>query len=143
MIILNSKTSPSEQGQHQGDIALGNGTKTSSFGRLRNLILEMRKAYSLGQNAMEYARLMTKTSVNSTEATMIAYDLQAGTYVKSAQQDPQGNLLYCVQLAKILQPFVTAQSTLLEIGCGEATTLTGVIQALKRSPQLALGFDIS
>jgi SAM-dependent methyltransferase len=124
-------------------IMLGNGTKTSSFGRLRNLILEMRKAYSLGQNAMEYARLMTETSVNSTEATLIAYDLQAGTYVKSAQQDPQGNLLYCVQLAKELQPFVTAQSTLLEIGCGEATTLTGVIQALKRSPQQALGFDIS
>jgi len=84
MKILNPKTSRADQSQHQREIALGNRTKTNSLGRLRNLILEMRKAYSLGQNAMEYARLIAETTVNSTGATMIAYDLQAGTYVKLA-----------------------------------------------------------
>lgn len=33
--------------------------------------------------------------------------------------------------------------SLLEIGCGEATTLVGVLQQLRTSPHQALGFDIS
>jgi len=32
---------------------------------------------------------------------------------------------------------------MLEVGCGEATTLTGVLQHLRNTPQHALGFDIS
>ena len=50
---------------------------------------------------------------------------------------------WCAQLAEILDPFITKQSSLLEAGSGEATTLAGVLQHLTNTPIRAFGFDIS
>jgi SAM-dependent methyltransferase len=110
---------------------------------LRRLILGMRAAYARGENAMEYARRETGSSVNTDVATLIAYDLQAGSYIDASRANPDGNALWCNQLADILDALVTAQSSILEVGCGEATTLAGVLQRLSHTPQYALGFDIS
>ncbi len=110
---------------------------------LRQLILGMRAAYAKGDNAMEYARQAVGTIGNSVVATLIAYDLQAGSYVAGVRENPEENLRWCIQLAKILDPLLTKQSSLLEVGCGEATTLAGVLQRLTNTPTHALGFDIS
>lgn len=110
---------------------------------LRHLILGMRAAYARGENAMEYARQAAGMSGNSAVATLIAYDLQAGSYVAGARANPEGNSRWCVQLAGILDPLLTKQSSLLEVGCGEATTLAGVLQRLTNKPSHALGLDIS
>lgn len=53
------------------------------------------------------------------------------------------NGLWCAQLAEILGTFVNSRGTLLEVGCGEATTLAGVLNHLPAAPTQALGFDIS
>lgn len=110
---------------------------------LRRLILGMRAAYAQGGNAMEYARQAAGTAGNSAIATLIAYDLQAGSYIAGVRANPQANLRWSTQLAEILDPFLTKQSSLLEVGCGEATTLAGVLQHLTNTPNHALGFDIS
>jgi SAM-dependent methyltransferase len=110
---------------------------------LRELLVGMRAAYARGENAMEYARSLTSSSVNRTAATLIAYDLQAGSYVAEVRSNLQENVRWCAQLATFLAPLVDAQTSILEVGCGEATTLAGVVQQLPQAPSRALGFDIS
>ena len=119
------------------------GSMQSSPVRLRELIVAMREVYAQGRNAMEYARRAAGTDVNSPEATLIAYDLQAGTYVDAVHRDPLANSRWCAQLAEILGPIITGQSSVLEIGCGEATTLAGLIKRLPDKPHASAGFDIS
>jgi len=118
-------------------------TTKSSPPELRELIVGMREVYARGGNVMEYARRVSGTDVNSSEATLIAYDLQAGTYVAHVQGDPAANSRWCAQLADVLQPFVTGQSSMLEVGCGEATTLAGVVRQLPRKPRFVSAFDLS
>ncbi|TCV84264.1 class I SAM-dependent methyltransferase [Sulfurirhabdus autotrophica] len=115
----------------------------SDTAELRNLILGMRAAYARGENAMEFARQTAGAGGNSLVSTLLAYDLQAGSYISEARANPEANALWCAQLAGILDPFITDQSSMLEVGCGEATTLTGVLRHLRTIPQHALGFDIS
>lgn len=111
--------------------------------QLRELMVAMRETYARGRNAMAHARQVSDAPGNSSLATLIAYDLQAGTYIAAARANPESNARWCAQLANILAPFVTAQSTILEVGCGEATTLAGVLQHLPIQARRALGFDIS
>lgn len=46
---------------------------------LKELIFGMRSAFYRGENAMEYARGILNSEKNSVIATLIAYDLQAGS----------------------------------------------------------------
>lgn len=115
-------------------------TDATELGRL---MLGMRAAYALGENVMEYARQTASTLGNSPIATLVAYDLQAGTYIAGARANPEGRVRWCGQLAEILNPYITKHSTVLEVGCGEATTLAGVLKRLKNTPRRAFGFDIS
>lgn len=108
-----------------------------------DLILELRDAYSRGENVMKYAMRRTGGAINSTVSTLIAYDLQAGSYIEEAKKNPDARLKWCGQLATTLAPLITDESSLLEVGCGEATTLAGVVSALKSKPNKILGFDIS
>ena len=115
----------------------------SDADELRLLILGMRDAYAQGGNVMEYARQAAGAVDNSVIATLIAYDLQAGSYVAGVRTNPEENMRWCAQLAEILDPLLTQQGSLLEVGCGEATTLAGVLQHLTNITSHALGFDIS
>jgi len=124
--------------------------KTESDSQLRSdvtemgrLILGMHAAYARGENAMAYARQTAGSLGNSPVSALIAYDLQAGTYISGARANPEGRVRWCGQLSKILDPYITEQSSILEVGCGEATTLAGVLKYLSKAPKHALGFDIS
>jgi hypothetical protein len=116
-------------------------TKTTAG--LRELLIGMRGAFARGENAMEFARRTSGEALNSLTATLVAYDLQAGSYVAKVKSDPQSNQRWCSQLAVELAPYVEEGSSLLEVGCGEATTLAGVLNALPQKPSECLGFDIS
>jgi SAM-dependent methyltransferase len=110
---------------------------------LGRLIPGMRAAFTNGKNVMEYARQTKGALGNSPIATLIAYDLQAGAYISGARANPEARVRWCDQLAGILNPYINKQSTVLEVGCGEATTLAGVLKRLNNLPRHALGFDIS
>jgi ubiquinone/menaquinone biosynthesis C-methylase UbiE len=110
---------------------------------LQSMAIALREAFFRGENVMEYARTTFGESANTPLITLLAYDLQAGSYIRSARNDPQYRQLWCRQIASLLEPFVCSQSSLLEVGCGEATTLSGVINALPTLPREAFGFDIS
>ena len=111
--------------------------------QLQQLITGMRTAYAAGANVMAHARDTAGTSTNATLATLVAYDLQTGTYNALARRNPGMNEKWCVQLAAMLAPFVKEADAVLEAGCGEATTFAGVLARLPVAPARALGFDLS
>lgn len=112
---------------------------------LRSTIIGMIDAYNRGDNAMAYARDHLKSSgtINDTLITLIAYDLQAGTYIDFAKSNRQYNVNWCGQISEILSQYSTSNSYVLEIGCGEATTLAGVLGNLSGKYCRGFGFDIS
>lgn len=112
---------------------------------LQKLIIGMREVYAQGENAMEWAR----THINITQkrnlstATLIAYDLQAGTYVADASVNPKAKQRWSTQIAELIKPILPKNGHLLEVGVGEATTLVGVLQNLGQQVGKSYGFDIS
>jgi uncharacterized protein YbaR (Trm112 family) len=113
-----------------------------TMNELGTMISGMRAAYAQGKNAMEYARSL-KGGDNSLDATLIAYDLQAGTYIDYAEANPDHRFKWGSQIAKILNSYIDKGSTILEVGSGEATTLASVVSHLENTPRQILGFDIS
>jgi SAM-dependent methyltransferase len=115
---------------------------------LGQLIAGMRDAYAKGKNAMEYARSVLSvsdphSSYNHTLATLLAYDLQAGTYARHAREHFSINKKWCRQLANLIKPVLPISGSIMEVGVGEATTLAGVLDCLGHNVGTAYGFDIS
>jgi ubiquinone/menaquinone biosynthesis C-methylase UbiE len=110
---------------------------------LSNLIMGMRAAYARGDNAMAWARANSARADNVLVSTLVAYDLQAGSYVANAHTNPDYVNRWCAQLAGLIQPYVEHGDHMLEVGVGEATTLAGVLKAVNRPDLTALGFDVS
>lgn len=110
---------------------------------MRALILGMRAAYARGDNAMAYARELLGASGNSADATLVAYDLQTGNYVAKALRNLEENQRWGAQLATYLAGGLPPGGSLLEVGVGEATTLTSVTAALSPTPGRLHGLDLS
>jgi ubiquinone/menaquinone biosynthesis C-methylase UbiE len=108
-----------------------------------SLVKQAKTIYSRQGNISEFLRNSLLLERNTPEIIEIAYDLQAGSYVNQALKNPiqQGN--YCDELARYLDKYLTKDDSLLEIGCGEATTTFSVFQSLTNKPSHVLGFDIS
>ncbi len=116
---------------------------------LGQLIVGMRAEYANGNNVMAYARNVLGKTIgggggqNHRLATLVAYDLQAGTYVEVTKNNPDFNQQWCKQLAGLIALFLPKGGSLLELGVGEATTINGVLQLLNTDIGDAYGFDIS
>lgn len=110
---------------------------------LRRLIVGMRSAFFRGDNAMAYARSHSCKDSNTVSSTLIAYDLQAGSYVEEARKNPSYINNWCYQLSRLLEPYVKPGDAVLEVGVGEATTLAGVMNAIGLADIKPMGFDVS
>ena len=106
-------------------------------------ILAAKKAYREGKNITELLRHQKKLSHNTPEIIETAYDLQAGTYIEHITKNSKQACLYAAELAEILDNHIKPESTLLDIGTGELTTLSLMFSALKNKPQSIYAFDIS
>lgn len=116
--------------------------------QMAEIILGMREAYSQGGNAMAWCREYFRNSKINAEgndllATLVAYDLQAGSYVSAARSDRERNRRWCSQLADLLKGVLAEGDSILEVGVGEATTLAGVLGELDSKTGQAFGFDVS
>lgn len=116
--------------------------------QMAEVILGMREAYFQGRNAMEWCREYFHNSKmiaqgNDLFATLVAYDLQAGSYVSAARSDRERNRRWCSQLAGLLAGVLAEGDSILEVGVGEATTLAGVLGELGSKKGRAFGFDVS
>jgi SAM-dependent methyltransferase len=116
--------------------------------QMAEIVLGMREAFSKGENAMEWCReylrtVDTRLEGNELLATLIAYDLQAGSYVSAARRNHENYRRWCRQLAALLESVVVNGDSILEVGVGEATTLAGILVELAGKVGKAFGFDVS
>lgn len=110
-----------------------------------NLLKEMRDLkirYEKGENIIQYIDKKYGDQVSRTDSIMASYDLQAGTYTKRFDADPEKKMRYCDELAGKLSEIDPVDSFLL-VGVGEAITLGNVVPKLPEMPQSIFGFDIS
>jgi SAM-dependent methyltransferase len=103
----------------------------------------MREAYARGANAMEVAREYLGSAENTALATEISYDLQAGQYLKASYEDPGSHQAWITQLGGVLDPFLMPGASILEVGCGDGTTLSGVLDILPDSDRATFAVDLS
>ncbi len=97
-----------------------------------------------GKNVIDYLNVQSNEKANSTEAIMISYDLQAGSYVSNDKKSPEKKENYTNALAEVIQKLDHRDAhTILEVGVGEATTLANLIPKLPKNLDRALGFDVS
>lgn len=101
--------------------------------------------YARGENVMANLRSLSgragANSSNTVEDIMISYDFQAGSYIRGYQDDPAYLDRYTEELRRVLGQLGSID-TLLEAGCGEATTLSVLAAGMQSRPALG-GFDIS
>lgn len=103
---------------------------------------QLREAYRNGENITALLRGQTGGE-NSAGIIEAAYDLQAGSYVRS-QRDPKRSEFKAAYAAELIKVFaeIGMPSCVLEAGVGEATTLSYVLKAMGK-PMPAMGLDIS
>ncbi len=102
---------------------------------------KIKEIYDNGDNIIQYLKSIGKENTNSIEDILISYDFQSGTYIKNLFENPELTN-YCNAIAKIIDPIENVRS-LMEVGVGEATTLSTVVRSLENKPPTILGFDIS
>ncbi len=78
----------------------------SDSNQMRTLILGMREAYFRGENAMAWARKHVTSEENILESTLIAYDLQAGSYRNVAIKNPKYFRDWSSQIAELTRPYI-------------------------------------
>jgi ubiquinone/menaquinone biosynthesis C-methylase UbiE len=107
---------------------------------------ELRKVYEANQNVLRFCKeKLGSNATNEQAAIMHAYELQAGSYVKSMRDDAkyrEKKQAFGRALAEIFAPY--APASILEAGVGEATTLAEVAKNLPTDKEHALyAFDLS
>lgn len=106
-------------------------------------ILAAKRTFGEGGNVTELLRGQKNVPNNTPEIIEIAYDLQAGTYIEQVKSNPQQASLYSGELAQIIEQHVVWNDSLLDIGTGELTTLSLIMQALTVKPRDVYALDIS
>ena len=107
-------------------------------------LAELKRAYVRGENITRMLRESSGKTINEQEAILIAYDLQAGSYVANLEKPEARRHLdvYSAELAALLCEL--EPRSLLEAGVGEATTLRATVTAMgDAAPSEIFGFDLS
>jgi ubiquinone/menaquinone biosynthesis C-methylase UbiE len=102
-----------------------------------------RKVYAENNNVTEFLKNELQKDYNTDEIIEIAYDLQAGSYIKNTNLNFANKDLYANELAEFLKPHLTDQSSLLDVGTGELTTLSLLLNRISTSLSNVFAFDIS
>tara|TARA_R100001143_G_C3360947_1_gene135573 strand:+ start:11995 stop:12933 length:939 start_codon:yes stop_codon:yes gene_type:complete len=103
---------------------------------------KIKALYERGENIIQYLKNISANNSNTIEDILISYDFQSGSYIRDFSKNRVYNENYCKALAKIINE-IKQVSSIIEVGVGEATTLTTLIKNLNKKPDEILGFDIS
>jgi ubiquinone/menaquinone biosynthesis C-methylase UbiE len=106
-------------------------------------LIEAKKAYLSGENVIKILREQKDVQWNTPEIIEIAYDLQAGKYIEHFLANQDAILGVVAEAAMHLMPFINSESTLLDVGTGELTTLSLLLRNLEKKPSKIYAFDIS
>ena len=106
-------------------------------------VSEAKSVYQKGENVTQFLRTKLGSENNTSEIIEIAYDLQAGSYIENLKSDPVRQERYATDLSGILNEHLTPGDSLLDVGTGEITTLTLVLNKLVVELAEIFAFDIS
>lgn len=101
------------------------------------------EALKEGKNIASALRDRLGSDRNTPEIIEIAYDLQAGSYIQFAEDNSDYVRSYARQLAHHLRRHVKASDVLLDIGAGELTNLSFMIDSLDIELGRVIACDIS
>lgn len=104
---------------------------------------EAKEVYKKGENVTQYLRKKFDLNENTSEIIEIAYDLQAGSYVEFVEGNREKVQLYTDEIASILNQQIKSGDSLLDVGTGELTTLTMVLNRIDKEVSNVSAFDIS
>ena len=108
-----------------------------------SLVAQAREIYKNSGNVSSFLRNSLSLETNTPEIIEISYDLQAGSYIENISKNYDHHHKYCSEIASHIDKYLNKGDSLIEIGCGEATTMLGVFQKLNQKPSKFFGFDIS
>ena len=103
--------------------------------------LKCKNAYLNGGNIMD---LVAKSYPNNRSlAIEIAYDLQAGTYIKEFQENQEAKRKYTNEGGGYLEKYFNKDSIMLNVGAGELWTISLMLDAIKTKQQRVYNLEIS
>ena len=105
-------------------------------------ILGAREAYINGKNVIRFFK-EKYPNANLQDIIEISYDLQAGSYIDYMEKNFQKHSKLQAEMSSILQHYTDQAEAVLDIGTGEMTTLTGLLNGMKIVPKKVIAFDIS
>lgn len=117
--------------------------KSTPPSEILELLALARQAYRNGSNITQALREHLETTENTKEIIEIAYDLQAGSYTAFATENRDYVLNYTRQIANVLEKFCEQDCSILDVGCGEATNLTEMLNQCATAFSEVYGCDIS
>jgi SAM-dependent methyltransferase len=106
-------------------------------------ILEAKSVYQKGDNVTQYLRTKFGSEDNTSEIIELAYDLQAGSYIDGVNSNRGKVERYATELSETLTKQLESGDSLLDVGTGELTTLTLVLNELGTELSDILALDIS
>ena len=106
-------------------------------------VLEAKSIYQKGENVTQYLRTKFGSVDNTSEIIEIAYDLQAGSYIEDLQHNHDKVEMYTTEISGILNNHLESGDSLLDVGTGEITTLTFVLNKLDIELSDIVALDIS
>ena len=80
---------------------------------------------------------------NRSLAIEIAYDLQAGDYIKDFYKNKEKKLKYTDEGGALLEKFINNESVLLNVGAGELWTISLMLDSVKNKPNIVYNLEIS
>lgn len=106
-------------------------------------VISARKAYLDGENVTTFLRKQMGMEKNTPQIIELAYDIQAGTYIEFAKNNRSYLERYASEVVDILQHYSNGAESFLDVGTGEMTTLTSIVNLMKKTPERIYAFDIS
>ena len=106
-------------------------------------VLEAKSVYEKGDNVTQYLREKFGSEDNTSEIIEIAYDLQAGSYSDFDNSNRDKAESYAAELSGILSEHLESGDSLLDVGAGEITILTLVLNNVDIDLSDVLALDIS
>jgi ubiquinone/menaquinone biosynthesis C-methylase UbiE/uncharacterized protein YbaR (Trm112 family) len=107
-----------------------------------SIIEDLKSRYLNNENIIQYLKSTYGDSCDYTEYIKIAYDLQAGSYSKSFFDNNGEYENYAKSIASVLDD-LGAFDRILNVGVGEAITVTCSINNMSHCPKDIFGVDLS
>jgi SAM-dependent methyltransferase len=104
---------------------------------------EAREVYARGENVTQHLQRQLNVDRNTPEIIEIAYDIQAGSYTNFADRNPDTLRNFTNEAAKILKRYFSDADSILDVGCGELTTFSHLVNNLGVTPAALFAFDLS